>query len=293
MNSVYFDYPYLLLLFPILLVCFKLCPQKDNALLFSNTKLLSKSKKKISLIDIFKVLTIFFITISLASPYTLSTYTKIKKNPTSISLVIDISGSMIDKYPPLVKTIKSFVSKRKGDIFSLIYFADSVAIASAPTYDINFIKKSLDFVKVGNLQNMDTHLYDAIYLANSMLKQKDINNSIMIVVTDGIDKGSKTTFQKLSNQIYNKKTAIYTIGYADDTDKDILKAISKQSGGVFIDINTTKNIDKPFKKIDKLYSNNEENKDYTHKKPLYQIPLFFGFLSLLFYTYLLNKRAVL
>jgi Ca-activated chloride channel family protein len=171
----------------------------------------------------------------------------------------------------------------------LIYFADSVAIASPYTKDKEFLYRSLDSVKVGDLGEMDTHLYDALMLSNSIKKPQI--KSISILLTDGIDKGSKTSIDELINSIKDFNSTIFTIGYGEDFDKNVLETISNKSGGEFFkaDINS---LSKSLEKLNKLYPKKIHKSSHTVKELLYQIPLFLAFLSLLFYTYLLNKRAV-
>jgi Ca-activated chloride channel family protein len=196
---------------------------------------------------------------------------------------------MQENFTSIKKSLKDFINKRDADMLSMIYFADSIAIASPYTKDKNFLSKSLDSIKVGDLGKIDTHLYDALMLSNSL--KKTSLKSITILITDGIDKGSKTSIEELMSFIKDTNSTIYVIGYGDDFDEDVLKAIAQNSGGKFFKIDIKK-LDITLKELNILYPKREFKKIKTIKEPLYQLPLFFAFLSLLFYTYLLNKRAV-
>ena len=75
-----------------------------------------------------------------------------------------------------------------------------------------------------------------------------------------------------------------------EEDNKILEEIAKKTHGVFLKITDNKKL------IEFLNSKKKEeikNKKYIKKEYLFQIPLFFAFLSLLFYTYFVNKRAIL
>lgn len=290
MSNLHFEYPYLLLIFPISLICIKYCLQKEDAILFSNIRFLKKSSKKSFLIEFFKIFTLLFLTLSLSSPYSIKRYERVEKDSISLSLLVDISLSMQENFKKVKSSLKKFIEKRDGDYISLIYFADSVAIASPFTKDIKFLKKSLDSIKVGDLGEIDTHLYDAIVLANSLKKEN--NTSIKIVFTDGVDKGSQISLTELINLLSTSNSSVYSVGFGDEYDKDILKTISTKSGGKFFKTKVD-NLSKVLDEVDRLYPKHRYKNSYILKEPLYQIPLFFAFLSLLFYTYLLNKRAVI
>jgi Mg-chelatase subunit ChlD len=187
------------------------------------------------------------------------------------------------------KSLKDFINKRDKDMLSMIYFADYIAIASPYTKDKNFLIKSLDSIKVGDLGKMNTHLYDVLMLSNSL--KKPSLKSITILITDGMDKGSKTSIEELMSFVKDINSTIYTIGYGEDFDENILKAIAQRSNGKFYKTDI-KRLDTTLKELNRLYPKKEFKEIKTIKEPLYQLSLFFAFLSLLFYTYLVNKRAV-
>ncbi len=291
MSSFGFEFPYVLAVFPLLLLCLKLCPQKEDTLLFSNTRFLKQSRKKISLITVFKILTIFFLTITLASPYSIETYSKKNKISANIILAVDMSGSMQDSFQDVKKVLKEFLQKSDGVAFGLVYFGDSVGVASPLTTNKEFLQKSLESVKVGDLGDMDTTLYDALTVSKTLLENITTKKREIFVLSDGGDKGSVTTIDELLADL-DKSIPINTIGFRDDFDKRVLQSISKRSGGKFVEANSTKELKKLFESIAQEQKNKTLNKTFMRKKPLYQLPLFLAFLSLLFYTYLLNKRAV-
>jgi len=291
MSNIGFEHSYLLLLFPFFLLCMKYCLQKEDGLLFSNLTLLQRSSKKLSFLTLFQVLTLLFLTISLAKPYSLLEYEKKDKSTIAISLIVDVSLSMKEKFETLKRSLIDFIKYRKNDPISIVYFADYTALSSPLTKDTVFLTKSLQSIKTGDLGEMMSVLYDAIILSNDLLTSKELKN-ISIVLTDGYDKGSKSTMQDLFNSLSEKRSTIYTIGIGKEYDKELLKKISSYTNGSFFDANDIKKLNDILDSINKKYPKVEFKEKKLVKKPLYQIPLFFAFLSLLFYTYLLNKRAV-
>jgi len=294
MNSINFLHPLAFLLLPVFLICIKYCPQKENSILFSNITLLSNSKKRFSLISFFQLLTLFFLTITLASPYSFETYKKNKTDSTYFLLVIDTSLSIKESFEDIKHTLKDFIKSRNSDTFSLIYFADYIAVGAPPTQDTNFLLSSIDSVKSGDLGEIKTRLYDAldISLSNPFAK-KSAKEKIVILLSDGIDKGSKKKLNELLSDLKQKHLKLYTIGFGYDYDKELLTAMAKTANGEFFMAKDIDSLKKVIKHINSLYTYKKEKKSYLVKKPLYQIPLFFTFLSLLFFTYLLNKRAVI
>jgi len=289
MSSIEFEYPFVLFALPLLLWCLKRCPQKEDSVLFSNTTFIKQSKKTYSLLELFKLLSIIFVIISLAYPYQLQIYQKKDDFTRSTLLTIDISGSMQENFKDVKNILQNHIKNSQGVLFGTLFFADDVAISSLPSSDKNFLTKAIKIVHVGDLGEMDTKLYDALTVSITLLKNSKSKHKNILLLTDGKDKGSKTTLQKLLSMV-DKTIQINIIGFGELYDQDTLKTISKLSNGKFY---KAKDINQLKKLISKLSKKNQtKSSTYTVKKPLYQIPLFLAFLSILFFTYLSNKRAV-
>ena len=289
MSNIYFEYPLFLLLFPTALICLKYCKQREDLLLFPSLKFVQKSKKTISLLMILKVFIFLFLTITLASPYTIEKYKTINKKAISIVLAIDISGSMEKDFAYVKKILQDFIKSRKDDKIGVVFFGDSASISSPLTSDKNFLKLLLKNIKVGNLGMENTALNDAIISSLLLIKNAKTKTKLLILLTDGIEKGSHYTYREMKSELNKSDAKIISIGFGDNFDKQYLKSLN----GEFINAKDKRKLKDIFEKIDRMYKSNIKIKDYSQKNLLYQIPLFFAFLTLLFYTYLVNKRSLL
>lgn len=61
-----------------------------------------------------------------------------------------------------------------------------------------------------------TLLYDAVYLASDELMKKQQGRKALIVLSDGVDRGSKETLETAVSTAQRADTAVYSILYADD-----------------------------------------------------------------------------
>ena len=125
-------------------------------------------------------------------------------------------------------------------------------------------------------------LYDAIYLASDELMKKQQGRKALIILTDGVDRGSKETLQQAIDTAQRADTLIYSILFADKEGygssggfggphmggmgrgggrprrqeeplpdgKKILEEISKSSGGRFFEVSKKEPIDKIYAAID-------------------------------------------
>ena len=170
------------------------------------------------------------------------------KKRADVLFVLDTSGSM-DGNP--LENAKSAIqslfdkNKQENDYTSI----DNEDTLSLMTFSTNISQPYT--VKGKNINDMNvainslnasgpTPLYDAIYKAiddHNKIKQAEKENKInmIVVLTDGKDTASKTTFQKLINYIQSQEgnlPVIITIGYGD-VDENVLEQIADKTGGKY------------------------------------------------------------
>ncbi len=289
MNNIYFEYPYILFFIPIILLLLFYFPKKEDSLIFSNIQNISYANKSLSLVSLLKALTFVFLLLALASPCEKTKYKKIKKDSISIVLAVDLSTSMQDKFKSVKKIIKKFLKERVDSKIGIVFFADDATIASPLTFDISFINKLFDSIKIGDLGYTNTALNDAIILSAKLLSIQRTKSKVLLMLTDGIEKGSKNSYNDTKNFLIDKKFDFITIGFGEDIDKEYIKSFNSK----LILAKDTKSLKKAFLKVDKMYKTKEKAKSHMLINYYYQLPLFFAFLTLLFYTYLINKRSIL
>ncbi len=287
-----FEYPLvflLLLLFALGQVYFK---PKEDALLLPGP--IGHGEVKRDFLFVPKWLGIVFLLIALASPVSKKEFFPKTAPAHGIMIAIDLSGSM--RYPMYVGTkldaaksmASEFVKKRKNDVIGLVGFADFAYVASPLTYDTKAVS---EIVKRFNLGTY-TALRDGIFLSTRMLKKSDAKEKIIILLTDGVDKGSKIPVNVLANAIKKEKVKIYSIGIGQkDYDARFLQYISNISGGKFYQATSERALEKIYKHIDSLEKSNLEQKSIVQKYYYYQYPLFLSLMFFILFLYLKVKQG--
>jgi Ca-activated chloride channel homolog len=180
----------------------------------------------------------------------LDDWIKNMKKRANVTFVLDTSGSMqgepIDNLIMAMNNIitrdnssKDYLNIDVQDYVGIINFGSEVNYTEAiPGDRINEIQGNINSLEASG----KTKLYDAIRTAieknseaESKIKGKRIN--LVVVLTDGNDTGSTTTYDQLIEYIDAQKgelPTIMTIGYGD-VNKDVLKTIASKTGGKYYD----------------------------------------------------------
>jgi VWFA-related protein len=147
----------------------------------------------------------------------------------------------------------------------------------------------------GGGRRAGTTLYDAIYLASGDLMKKQQGRKALILLTDGVDNGSKTYLNDAIAAAQKSDTLVYSILFADAESyrqpvggfggrgmrrgggmgrrpmeqrpdgKNVLRQISKETGGSFFEVSKKTPIDAIYDKIQEELRN-QYNIGYTSDK---------------------------
>jgi Ca-activated chloride channel family protein len=155
-------------------------------------------------------------------------------DPVSIVLALDASGSMRRAAPIVQQTASNFVeAARAEDRLAVLMFADAPALAHKFTEKRqSSIQAITEYQPTGG-----TALYDA--LAESLIYLKSVQGRrAVVVLSDGRDEnnpgtapGSVRTLEEVLDLTRQVGAAIFTIGLGDRVDRDVLRQLSRESGG--------------------------------------------------------------
>lgn len=149
--------------------------------------------------------------------------------PVSVGLVIDSSGSMRTKLSSVVAAVSDIVRTNKpDDETAVIEFKDHADLLEEFTTNVRDVEDAL-----GDLSPFGTTaLLDAIKLSSDYV-QKDGRHrrKALVVVTDGLEKGSYFTYDQVADQLKKQDVRVYLVGFTKDLDAD---------GGVFKKSDKTK-----------------------------------------------------
>jgi VWFA-related protein len=111
-----------------------------------------------------------------------------------------------------------------------------------------------------------TVLFDAVYLASDEILQKQEERKTIILISDGVDNGSKVTEKEATEAAHHADTIIYSIRYYDKTaygglfgtgigqnegsrGMKALKALSQETGGRVFDLTKDRSLREVFSEI--------------------------------------------
>lgn len=285
-----FEYPYAFLLLPLFLMAERYCKPKDDALILSGLWLVKTAKK--SYLWIFKILGVIFLVISLASPINKKDITSRKEPSHAIMLTIDVSGSMRygmkkERKIDIAKNIASeFIEKRKDDHIGIMAFGSFAYIVSPLTFDTKASSMVMKKLYLG-MSGKKTALIDSLFMSIRILKKAKAKEKIVILLTDGFDKGSRIPKEPFLNALHNEKVRVYTIGIGNpqEYNRAFLKALANEGHGKFYQADDIQSLQKAYKNIDTLEKSELKKEFVTKKIYYYQYPLFLALLFFIIYFY--------
>ncbi|MCF6245341.1 MAG: VWA domain-containing protein [Sulfurovum sp.] len=305
MNQFNFEYPYLLLVILLFVICAKFCKERSRAIFFPHVKsLMVKSAKSTSWLNILKWIGIVSAVIALASPVITKTYSNSKKEGRDIVLIIDSSDSMRqrgfdpkdlwrNKFDVVKEVVGDFIERRKSDRIGMVTFADIAFIAAPLTFEKKFLTDITRMQKMG-VAGKRTAINDAIVQSYNLLSKSKAKSKIAILLTDGVDNMSKIPFDDVINLIEKRDIKLYTIGIGDARDYNgaYLKALATAGKGEAYGARDASTLEKIYDEIDKLEATKIDDKKIVQHTYLYIYPLFLAILALLGFVYFRNVKGV-
>lgn len=186
---------------------------------------------------------------SMARPEFLGQPQTIEKAARDVMLAIDISGSMDDKdfqaengdrlqrLAAVKSVVGEFIAERDGDRVGLIVFGTKPFVQAPFTEDLQTVTAFLEQTSVG-MAGPHTAIGDAIGLAIRNFETSEIEQRLLILLSDGADTGSRMSPINAAEIAAKNGVTIYTIGVGDPAasgedrvDLKALEGIAARTGG--------------------------------------------------------------
>jgi len=295
-----FEYPYVLLIIFLFIICAKFCKAKAKAYYMPHLEIYQKSEGlNSSLVTILKWITIIFAIIALASPIKELNVVNTKNDGVDIVLSLDTSGSMRqigfnqedleqNRWNVVSDIVKDFISQRQNDNIGLVVFGTSVMTASPLSYDKKAQKRiieSLDIAVVGE----KTALINSIATSINILKNRDTKSKLIIALTDGDDTASNIPLNIVLKMAKKYDIKIYTISIGA-TNSYALNQLSSANGGKSFVAYSKNDLTEIYKVINNLEKSKIEQNKIVLKKYYFFYPLILSFLTLLLFIFFQNKE---
>jgi len=304
-NGLYFQYPLVVLVLVVFIVCAKFCKMRLPSIYFPHTKQFASSTIASSkLLFFFKWLSIVMMVLALMSPVKDEPYELDPKNGYELALILDASESMqargfdennpqLTRFDVVKLIVNDFISKRKNDNIGLVVFGAYSFIASPLTYDDNILKKIVSQLQIG-MAGKYTALYESLAQGVNLLKMTKSNSKVAILLTDGYSTVGKDSIPLDVAVEMAKKEGIRVypigIGHPSEYNQRVLLKIAKDTGGVAFGASSADELKSVYKKIDALEKSEIKNETFSYLNYYYFYPLFVALISLMLYVYLRNKK---
>jgi len=158
--------------------------------------------------------------------------------PVTVGLLIDNSGSMHSNRELVLTAATAFVerSNRSDEVFGLTFNED---VRAALPRDMPFTSDSqiLRNALAGTVSARGrTALYDAIADGIEYLSAGQYERKVLVVVSDGGDNASETTFEEILSKVRASNVVIHAVGLVDPVEPDSnpkrLRQLAEASGGL-------------------------------------------------------------
>ncbi|HSP69711.1 MAG TPA: VWA domain-containing protein [Bryobacteraceae bacterium] len=222
--------------------------------------------------------------------------------PLTIGLLVDVSGSQERLIETEHRAASQFFRSvlRPKDLAFLISFGKDSELLQDSTNSAKLLEEGLKGLKlnvpVGGLhpgpvptqQNQaGTVLWDAVYLAANERLKGEVGRKVIVVITDGVDTGSRKTREQAIREAQLADTVVYSIYYTDPGaygggglvfggggGEGDLKKLSDETGGRVLKVDRKNTLDDLFKEIqDEMrsqyaiaYTPTNPKKDGTYRK---------------------------
>lgn len=188
-------------------------------------------------------------------------------------------GSSISRHDAVKLVLGDFFERRDGDRIALVVFGSAAFVQVPFTEDKDVLRQMLDETVV-RMAGPRTMLGDAIGLAITLFDRSEVDERMMIVLTDGNDTGSQIPPARAAEIAKDKEIVIHTIGVGDPTavgeeafDEVALRAVSDTTGGGFYYASDREQLQNVYAELDKLTPRKVDTVSYRPVTDLFQWPL--------------------
>jgi VWFA-related protein len=233
-------------------------------------------------------------------PQEIKYFTKESDLPLTIGLLIDVSRSQENLIGIEQNAAFSFFSQvlRKKDEAFLISFGEESELLQDYTSSPRLLQDGLKGLRVssgvGGLGPgpvptaggpRGTVLYDAVYLAASEKLRTEVGRKVIVVITDGVDEGSRLTINQAVESAQKADAVIYSIDYQDPRfygpfgnfgggGETALRKMSDETGGHVYKVDRKITLEQVFKELqDEMrsqysiaYTPTNDRKDGSYRK---------------------------
>jgi len=226
-------------------------------------------------------------------------------------LLVDLSGSMeaedftnsagekVDRLTAVKEVLDEFLTRREGDRVGLIVFGNAAFVQVPFTQDLDACRMLLEETAV-RMAGPKTAFGDAIGLGITLFERSEVEDRVMIALTDGNDTGSKIPPAEAAKIARDNEIVVHVVGVGDPAstgeemlDEEALQAVADTTGGRYFFAQDRDQLAEIYDELDRIGTREIEAETYRPRLDLFQWPLAaFLVLSLVFHLGLLVRQSI-
>ena len=189
--------------------------------------------------------------------------------PLTIGLLVDVSGSQESLIEIEKQAAERFFTEvlRKKDMAFLISFGSEAELLQDLTGSARLLREGLNQLRLSTAVRgihaptvpgataRGTILYDAVYLASEERLRHEVGRKVIVVISDGVDMGSRIRRENAIEVAQKSDAIIYSIYYSDPRYQSYsngygdLNKMSTQTGGRIFRVNKRNSLEYIFSQI--------------------------------------------
>jgi len=193
--------------------------------------------------------------------------------------LVDIEGNRVDRLTAVKSVLDDFLTRRKGDRVGLVFFGSAPFIQVPFTDDLEVCRQLLSEAQVG-MAGPRTMLGDAIGLGLNIFERSELDDRVLILLTDGNDTGSQVAPDRAASIAADRGVIIHTIAFGDPAsvgesmfDQDLLRDLSKQTGGEYFYAADQAELEGVYQQLDQIDTRELESISFRPRHDLFHWPL--------------------
>ncbi|MCV6584826.1 MAG: VWA domain-containing protein [Marinibacterium sp.] len=229
--------------------------------------------------------------LALAQPERVGRPVELTRAARDVVLAIDISGSMDtrdfkgsgdkpqQRFAAVRAVVQDFVQQREDDRMALIVFGSKAYVQAPLTEDLQTIVDLLDRTEVG-MAGPHTALGDAIGLAIRTFEASEIEDRLMILLSDGTDTASRMSPVNAAEIAAGDGVEIITIGVGDPdaagedrVDLAALQDIARRTGGSYFFASDQQALQAVYDRVDQMTPRETETLSFRPRRSLAHWPM--------------------
>ena len=191
----------------------------------------------------------------------------------------DASGQVTDRLDAAQQVLDQFLSRRDGDRVGLVFFGSAAFVQAPFTEDLDVVRELLGEAQVRML-GPRTVLGDSIGVAIRLFEKSEVDERVMIVLTDGNDTGSLVPPVRAAEIARDNGVTVHTVAMGDPAaageqalDEETLRTVAETTGGGYFHAGDRVELEGVYRALDGLNPRQVESISYRPERELYFWPL--------------------